>query len=82
MSRLILCLVTLVYSIIYTVKPTFFLSRIQKRYPKLDDGTGVEKEVFEVNEATIKKARKYGIVVILFATFATLKCLYQMFWAA
>jgi len=82
MGRLIICLAALIYSIFYTLKPQFFLERVQKRYPKLDeDGSGVEKPVLEVNEATIRRARKYGFVLIAFTSAATLYCLYQLYLA-
>ena len=82
MGRLIICVLALIYSIIYTAKPKFFLERVQKRYPKLDeDGSGEEKPVIEVNEKTIGMARKCGYVLIAITSVLTLFCIYKLYFA-
>ena len=82
MSRLIVSLLALLYSIIYTVKPEIFLERIKKRYPQLDeDGSGEKKPILEVNTESIRKARIYGCVLIAISGFATLFTLYKMYLA-
>jgi len=82
MTRLLVCVFALIYSIIYTIKPVYFLNRANKRHPMLDeDGSGVKKTAIEITPETIRRARKYGYIIIAITTFCTLYCAYQIFLA-